>query len=118
MRAIARSIALWSVTLSLLAGLWMPFAARVDEVDGDGVCGPELVASGSPAKFDLAKSAPLRGHCLFCHLRHDLAGAFVSAFIQIALPGDVGQTVTGRPMAAPGEISIGHTAPRGPPAIS
>jgi len=118
MRPAIRIAALWAVTLSLLAGLWLPLAARVDQYDNDGVCGPALIGSGSGAKIDVATAAPSRGHCLFCHLRHDMAGAFVSALIQIALSSDAGRMIAGRPMAAPGDIAIGHTSPRGPPSLS
>jgi hypothetical protein len=118
MRATVRNLAVWSVTLALLAGLWLPMTARFDVADADGVCGPVLTLANAVQRLDKAQPAAQSSHCVLCHLRHDMAGAFVSAIVQLATPVDVSSVVAGRPARGHNAVVVGHTPPRGPPAVS
>lgn len=118
MRAVSRYLAVWSVALSLLAGLWMPMTARFDVADADGVCGPLLTFANAVQRLDEARPGAQSSHCVLCHLRHDLAGAFVSAIVQLASPVDALSVVAGRPARGHSAVVVGHTPPRGPPAVS
>jgi hypothetical protein len=118
MRAVSRYLAVWSVALSLLAGLWMPMTARFDVADADGVCGPLVAFTNAVPRLDEAQPRAQGGHCVLCHLRHDLAGAFVSAVVQVASPVDASSVVAGHPARGHNAVVVGHTPPRGPPAVS
>ena len=116
MRAFSRKLAAWSVTLTLLAGLFLPLTTRFDVADADGVCGPSLVSTHSD-RFEGAPQVPTGNHCAACHLRHDLAGAFVSTVVQVAHPIDAAPGTGGLPEQRPGAVVIAAASPRGPPAI-
>jgi hypothetical protein len=119
MKSGTRILAVWAVTLSLLAGLWLPMTARFEAVDPDGICGPLLAsAAQSVQHFDAGQTRPSAGHCLFCHLRHDMAGAFVSAMAQVVLPVDDVRAVPGGSSHDVTVVVVGQAPPRGPPAIS
>ena len=118
MRAVSRYLAVWSRALSLLAGLWMPLTARFDVADADGVCGPAVTFANAVQRLDEAQPGAQGGHCVLCHLRHDLAGAFVSAVVQVASPVDTSLIVAGSPARGHNTVVVGHTPPRGPPAVS
>lgn len=117
MRAAFRHLAVWSVTLTLLAGLFLPLTARFDVADADGVCGPSLVLTHSLDRFESGPAAPAGNHCTACHLRHDLAGAFVSAVVQVAHPIEAAPGTVGLPEHRPSAVALAAASPRGPPAI-
>jgi hypothetical protein len=96
----------------------MPMTARFDVADADGVCGPVVAFANALRHLDEAQPAAQGSHCVLCHLRHDLAGAFVSAIVQLASPIDAVGVVAGRPAQGHNAVVVGHTPPRGPPAIS
>jgi hypothetical protein len=118
MRATVRNLAVWSVTLALLAGLWLPMTARFDMADADGICGPVVAVANGIHRIAEAQPVPQSSHCVLCHLRHDLAGAFVSAIVQLASPVDAASVVAGRPARGHNAVVVSHTPPRGPPAVS
>jgi len=117
MRAFSRKLAAWSVALTLLAGLFLPLTARFDVTDTDGVCGPSLVFTRSLDHFEGGPGVPSGNHCTACHLRHDLAGAFVSTVVQVAHPIEAVRGTAGLPEQRPGAVVIAAASPRGPPAI-
>ena len=116
MRAFSRKLAAWSVTLTLLAGLFLPLTTRFDIADADGVCGPALVFSHAD-RFEDGQQPPSGNHCTACHLRHDLAGAFVSTVVQVAHPIDAAPGTGTLPAPRPTAVVIAAASPRGPPAI-
>ena len=118
MRAVSRYLAVWAIAFSLLAGLWMPMTARFDVADADGVCGPILALASAVQRLDEGQPAPQSSHCVLCHLRHDLAGAFVSTTVQLPSPVNAALVVAGQPARGYSADVIGHTPPRGPPAVS
>ena len=119
MRSFVRISAVISVTLALLAGLWLPITARADAADPDGICGSLWLQTGqTPERVDAARAQPAPGHCLFCHLRHDMAGAFVSSVLQIISPLGSAELFTTRPIDRHGILLYDDAAPRGPPARS
>jgi hypothetical protein len=117
MRFRTRNFAAWSVALALLAGLWLPLSAA-DTFDADGICGPALVQGHAAERLDVARAVPVPGHCLFCHLRHDMAGAFVSSILQITSPVSAAEALVASSIDRHTTDSIGDACPRGPPARS
>lgn len=118
MRGAIRNLAVWALTLALLSSAWLPMTARFEAVDADGVCGPVLVFPHTVEHFEANAAQPASGHCLVCHLRHDMAGAFVSSVVQVVLPDGGLPSLVGRPTRRPTVVVIGQAPPRGPPATS
>ena len=104
------------MTVTLLAGLWLPATARPEGVDADGICGPSLPAPRSAPHVESDHAVVLdTTHCLFCHLRHDMAGAFVPSVPQIMSPVGAGHVLSARLIGRDGLVLYGDAAPRGPP---
>lgn len=118
MRVVVRNLAVWWVTLSLLAGAWLPLVAGSAVVDADGICGPVLVLERSVEHFE-ATQPPVRDqHCLFCHWRQTMSSAAASAIVAVAMPADIGPCAIRPATHGPALVETGSPAPRGPPAVS
>jgi len=118
MRASSRHIAVLAVVFALLSGLWMPLSARREAADPDGICGPQLVSGRAAARVDASTAQAAGGHCLLCHLRHDMAGAFVSSGLLIVSPLGSVQLPGASPIDRHDVLLYDDAAPRGPPARS
>ncbi|HEX5068786.1 MAG TPA: hypothetical protein VFV78_01120 [Vicinamibacterales bacterium] len=118
MRAVARHIAVLAVIIGLLSGLGVPFSARPEAADPDGACGPSLNLPRSVVHVDAGRTQNTPDHCLTCHLRHDLAGAFVASAPLVVSP--VGSVAIGGVSLVNRHdlIQFDDAAPRGPPARS
>lgn len=118
MRSASRHLAVVAIIVALVAGLWTPMSARWDPVDADGVCGPQVVQGRSAARVDVDRAVAATGHCLACHLRHDMAGAFVSSVLQIISPLGSVELLATHPIDRHGILLYDDAAPRGPPVRS
>jgi hypothetical protein len=118
MRAASRHLAVVAVIFALIAGLWMPASAQWDLTDPDGACGPQIVSGRATARLDVDPALTPSGHCLSCHLRHDMAGAFVSSVLQIISPLGSVELLATHPIDRHGILLYDDAAPRGPPARS
>ena len=118
MRASSRHIAVLAVIFALLSGLWMPLFARPDAPDPDGVCGPSLNLPRSVVHIDTGSTQDTPNHCLACHLRHDLAGAFISSGVLVISPLESVELGSANPIDRHDILLYDDAAPRGPPARS
>jgi len=118
MRQAVRKLTVLAAMLSLLAGVWLPTDGGTF-TDADGICGPVLALdrAGTVVDQDHAQSGQ-KPHCLFCHWRHTMASASVAALVVVPGPVDAGRVPAGRGAADPALVELGHSSPRGPPAIS
>jgi hypothetical protein len=118
MRASWRPVAVLAVIIGLLSGLWMPLSARADAAVPDGLCGAQHIAGRTAARLTVDGASAQPGHCLACHLRHDMAGAFVSSGLLIVSPLGSVELRDDSPIDRHDVLLYDDAAPRGPPARS
>lgn len=117
MDPLVRRLASWLVTVSLLAGMALPFSAGSPVVDPDGACGPVVIADHLTQSFESPLSLDRPDHCVLCHWWNAMASASTLHIVQVAPPSTA--TASLRPLAPLRAelVADGHAAPRAPPSL-
>lgn len=118
MALLARRAYGWVALLAFCASLGAGWAASSHLSPGDDAqCGVVDVAGHPVSQFEAVKTAPVAGHCPYCHLQRVVGGAGLIAQVTGLFQRDRLDDV--RPASSPAARSNAldpHTS-RGPPAI-